>query len=364
MRWIIVAAILILIGSPLLFLNQTKLAERVFGQAEEKVLHTQISVVWLSPEGAPPELGTQELWFDPNTNDTKYIVKDAGGSLKFVSVRQGRAAKRYIPEVNSLTTDVATIDDAEMLNVASRLLGYKSALNRGELERLGEGEVRGRKAIQVRRQWLSNPVTVTTWIDKETLLPLEETLSEMNSDGNHKVSGTIVWTYTVIENVRRDQIPADIFTIAVPPDATQVTNQYMSATEAATFGGFDVYYLGASIDGLPIFAMVHRQVSGPRYPQQLVSFDVGYADSFTKSSRRPDKLSVVQQPAQLHRPRESAPGQLAVGESVQVNGVQATLYNTGTGADLELQLGNTFITIHGGNRQQVLRAGESLRKLN
>lgn len=364
MRWVIIAAILILIGSPLFFLSQTKLTERVFGQVEEKVLHAQISFVWLSPEGAAPELGTHELWFDPNTNDTKYIVKDAGGSAKIISARQGRAAKRYIPEVNSLTTDVAATGDAELLNVASSLLGYKSALKRGELERLGEGEVRGHKAIQVRRQWLSEPVTVTTWLDKETLLPLEETLSNTNPDGTQKVFGTIVWTYTVIENVPRDQIPADVFTIVVPPDATQVTNRYMSATEAATFGGFDVYYLGDSFNGLPIFAMVHRQASGPRYPQQLVSFDVGYADPFTNSQRRPDKLSVVHQPAQLHRPRETAPGQLAVGEAVQVNGVQATLYDIGAGADLELQLGSTFVTIHGANRQQVLRAGESLRKLN
>lgn len=365
MKWAIIASILILIAVPVLLFNWNGVIGPIFGQVENKVLHVEVSMVAISPEGGTTQTKTHDLWFDPNTNDTKYVVKDAAGALQSVSVRQGREAKTYVSKTNSLTTNIAATDDAEMLNVASLLLGYPVAFERGELERLGEGEVRGRKALQVRRQWLSQPVTVTSWIDKETLLPLEETFSEAGAGGKQEVLSTSIWTYKVLERVSRGQIPAGVFALDVPPDATRVTTKYMSAAEAAGFRDFDIYYVGASFNGLPI-ALFYTEAIGPGYPQQLVRFDVAYSDPFIRGkTRRPDQLSLVQQPARLHQPREIAPGQLAVGESVQINGVEATIYDyTGPGAALELLLGSTFITIHGGDRQQVLQAAGSLQKLN
>jgi hypothetical protein len=251
-----------------------------------------------------------------------------------------------------------------MLNVASRLLRYKTALERGELEVLGEGEVRGRQAIQVRRQWLSGPVTVTSWIDKETLLPLEETFSETNVGDQPTVIGTAIWTYTVLEKLSREQVPADVFALDVPPDANRVTTTYMSTTDTAGFRDFDIYYVGPSFNGLPIFAMSQVQATGPKYPEQLVSFDVTYAEPFTDTPRRPDQLSIIQMPRAPDTPREVAPGVPATGEEVEVRGIPAVLYSTGTGMDLEIELGDTFIRIHGDNRAQVLGAADSLQKLN
>ncbi len=118
--------------------------------------------------------------------------------------------------------------------------------------------------------------------------------------------------------------------------------------------------------------IAYSEATGPGYvdsyaPGQasLESFSVVYADPFIPGKpRRADQLSLVQVPVSQHRAREGAPGVAAVGEPVQVNGRDATLYERGDGVDLELQLGTTVITIHGRDRQDVLQVASTLQRLN
>jgi hypothetical protein len=58
-------------------------------------------------------------------------------------------------------------------------------------------------------------------------------------------------------------------------------------------------------------------------------------------------------------------GAFGSGRAMTVAGRPATLYTAGGGVvQLELTLGRTFVTIHGADRTQVLRAVEALQKLN
>lgn len=111
---------------------------------------------------------------------------------------------------------------------------------------------------------------------------------------------------------------------------------------------------------LPLFGITYRRLTGPEYliggkPQ--TSVDITYF-------RDGIKIALVQQPAAQHRQRESAPGVPWIGEKVQVNGHDATLYAQPNEVDLDIRLGNTTVTIFGRDRQQVLKAAAALRKLN
>lgn len=371
MRWTRIFPALVLLSCMLLVLGQSNAAVPLLTQ-DARVLHIQAIAEVLGPEGVPTQPELHELWFDSVTLDTRYSIEGVGATDKVIMVRQGRMVRMYHPGDRRLIIHIAATDDAKMLDIADQLLEYKRALQRRELQPVEEGVIGGRPAIRVERRALSEPLLISSWLDKQTLLPLKELFFQTTPDGNRTEIQTRVWTYTTIEHVAQDQLPADTFSIAVPADVTQVTYRYMTVTDAATFDEFDVYYLGDSYNGLPLFGITYLQATGPEYAQitgseqqPLISLDVVYAEPFTPNGPpRPDQLSLVQQPAHMRRPREVAPGVPAVGESIQVNGRQATLYEQGGGVDLELQLGNTLITIHGRNRQDVLQAAASLQRLN
>ncbi len=360
----------VLLSYMLLVLGRSNAAVPLSPQ-DARVLHIQAVAEVLNPEGMPTGTQRYELWFDLNTLDTHYVVETPGGE-KEITVRQGRTVRTYYPGNKRLITNIAATDDAEMLNVADRFLEYKRALERGELQLLEESVIRDRPAVRVERQALSEPLIITTWLEQETFLPLEETFSTITPDGNRIPRETLIWTYPTIKHVARNELPPEVFSIDVPPDVTQVTNRYMTVTDAAIFAEFDVYYLGDSYNGLPLFGITYSQATGPGYAdsyapgqESLDSFNVVYADPFIPGRpRRPDQLSVVQESISQYCPREAAPGVPAVGEPVQVNGRQATLYDHGGGVDLELRLGSTLITIHGRDRRDVLQAAASLQRLN
>jgi outer membrane lipoprotein-sorting protein len=345
-------ALLGFVSLVLALLMSQRTSTPAFGQPSQ-VLHVRASMDEFDGQGVRQSTTLHELWFDPVTMDTKYVTSDVNGAHKVTQLRHGRTVIIYDHNNNYSTVNEAATDDSPMLGVASRFLWYKEALQSGQLQHLGDGEVRGSQATKVKGQ--GRDMAVVSWLDKQTLLPLEEVFST----GKAPLE-TARWTYSLVEHRSRDQTPPDAFSLSVPSDANSVFSQYMSVSQAAAFTESDTYYLGDSYDGLPLFAITYRRLTGPEYliggkPQ--TSVDITYF-------RDGIKIALVQQPAAQHRQRESAPGVPWIGEKVQVDGHDATLYAQPNEVDLDIRLGNTIVTIFGRDRQQVLKAAAALRKLN
>lgn len=157
----------------------------------------------------------------------------------------------------------------------------------------------------------------------------------------------------------RDQVPSNVFGFAVPATATTTFSQYMSVAEATAMKDFDTYYLGDRFDNLPLFGIAYRRLTGSQVGatnQSQASLDISYSDGNAQ-------VSLIHTPGSPPL-RESAPGVPWNGEQVEVNGHVGALYTYTGGADLDLQIGGTALTIHAQNRQQALHAAAALQRLN
>jgi hypothetical protein len=65
MKWVIVAFIFVLVSAPVLFFNWTRVVEPIFGQAADKVLHAEVSMVPINPEGDPEGTETHNFGLTP-----------------------------------------------------------------------------------------------------------------------------------------------------------------------------------------------------------------------------------------------------------------------------------------------------------
>ena len=323
----------------------------VTGQTVE-VLHAVGSMQ--STEGNRVSTSRHQLWFDPVTLDTRYTTAAADGTNAVTQLRQDRTVHIYNHDRNQVVTNTATSRESAMVDVAARLLGYRSALQRQIIQVLRQGEVQGRPALLVQGQAFG--LSVRGWLDRRSLVPLEETFFERSGG----VLARVEWSYAVLEELPREQVPADAFSVSIPSNAAAVRSRYMTSSEATTFRDFDIYYLGDTYGELPLFAITHRVISGvgPLAPGQT---SANVAITYLKGDT---KLSLDQRPASTYIQRESAPGIPAPGESVSLNGNPATIYSYAGGTDLEIRIGSTVVVIFGRDSQQVLQAATALRKLN
>jgi hypothetical protein len=323
----------------------------VSGQTVE-VLHAVGSMQ--STEGSRVSTSRHELWFDPVTLDTRYTTAAADGTNAVTQFRQDRTAHIYNHDRNQVITNTATIRQSAMVDVAARLLGYRSALQRQQIQIIRRGEFEGRPAVLVQGQAFG--LSVRGWLERTSLVPLEETFFERSGGVLERVE----WSYAVLEELPREQVPPDAFSVSIPSNAAAVRSRYMTSSEATTFRDFDIYYLGETYGDLPLFAITHRAISGvgPLAPGQT---SANVAITYLRGDT---KLSLDQRPASTYLQRESAPGIPALGEAVSVNGNRATIYSYAGGTDLEIRIGSTVVVIFGRDSQQVLQAATALRKLN
>lgn len=335
------------------------------------LLYVQTDHVYETPQGAAKHRRATEFWLDTTTGDARFHEKDLAGTYEVIYVRSGRTYTRYFPLEKRALTQIAADDRAPFLTaVQDMMLGYKAKLAQGEVRAAGRQAVDGKAAVKVERRGLPAAVSaVDAYLDEASGLPLREVGYRLSSAGQIEQVETHQLTHKRDERLPRSQVPANHFAVATPAGWASTTARYLTPATAASFRQYDLYWLGPSYGGLPLFGITHDEVVRPAGPPPSRSSGVAvlYAHPFSDGRRQPGDLSVVQGPppsaeTPVGRPRPPRPGNA---EQVTVGGRQATLYSAGRGhVQVELTIGGTFITVHGAERGQVLQAAQSLRRLN
>lgn len=340
------------------------------------LLHIQADHVWTSPQGAVTGRRQTEFWFDPAAGAARLVEQRGDPAASVVYIRSGRTYTTLFAGQKRSLTHIAADDRAPYLRtVENMVLGYKGALDQGQLRSLGEEAVQGGQALRVQVTARGNPPSITApaagavmdvieaYLDKANGLPLREVVYRQVAGTQREVERHSI-TYRRVERLGRSTAPADLFSPTPPADWDRTITEDLTAASAAAFKEFDLYWLGPNFGGLPLFGTAHNQVV--RANGRLSNVNVTYAPPFINGQQAPGQLSIVQRPPLTAEEIASRArrGAAATGEALTVGGRSATLYSAGAGrVQLELTIGNTFVTVNGADRAQVVQAAGALRRL-
>lgn len=313
-----------------------------------------------------------EFWLDLSSRDARFVAKDLAGNEESIEVRKGSTVTNHLPTKKIMSSETAADSKAGFLTrVEDRLLSYKSLLDRGQVKPAGEEVVAGQQATRVELVDAHGGGAVHAYVSKANGLPLKEVFYHRGATGALEELSVRTTSYSRVEQVRRDQVPVDVF---APPvvgaDWHKESSRALTQATARFFQEYDLYWLGSSYDGLPLYGISHKQFENPtgKPYSRLSQVSVLYADPISEhDDAGRGQIAVVQRPALTLEDvasRERALGSAAKGEQVTARGYQGALYLDGTTARLELTIGQTFVQIHGSSRTQVLQAAQSLTKLN
>lgn len=336
------------------------------------VLHLQAQHVWYGPAGQDESRRQTEVWLDPQTDSARLEERDASGKPDVTTVREGLRLATFLVDGKSAILHVAADGSAPYLNaVHDQVLAYKTALDAGRVQVLGEESFAGVVTTKIRTPAvLDSDSGLTRYevnLDKESGLPLRQSAFQVDpaNPSGVQLMGTELIQYRLFEHLDQALLPTDTFSTAIPAGWNFTSYTALTAGTANGFHAFDMYWLGSSFGGLPLFGMSHDEAQ--RGTTHINSVDVTYANPFVNGVRAPGQVSLIERPPggprDMPTPGMPAPAGTAP-RSVTVAGRAGTLFEGGGPVRLEMTIGGTFITIFGSDRPQVLQAAGSLQKLN
>ncbi len=330
------------------------------------VLHIKARITGRSSiTGEVDGVQDQEFWFDPETENARYDTKDVGRVQELIEIRHGLTRITYYADIGQVEKQEFTDPNEQWLrNVRARMLWHRDALQRGDLQTIGQVVAQGRPAFVVQKtsigegqeEWVQR-----LHIDKETGLVLERIGYKRNDSGELEEQGRGLFTYSIIERVPRSSLPADLF--AAPNEQDGTIGRNLTLEDAKGFGAYAVYWTGPTAGGTPL-AKIHRSVKiaggEARFDAVVVVYapaeNVGNTDAGPEVevfSKRPDP-----EYAKGFGERECA-------EQVSAGGKQGVLCEGGKGgAQLLIELESVHVQINAPNRELALQALGSLQKLN
>lgn len=373
MRWISLSWFVLVLGVLMLLGNRTPTmtASQATGPTPlvegDAVFHVKAKHVWTTPEGEQKEAREAEFWFDPVTQDARYDERSLTRRYHTVLRRKGLTFSIQFPLEGQVSTETFTDANAPMLQRAQEnVLYYKAALARGELRPISTQVLDYEPADVVQRKVAFEGVDVLkAWINKGSGLAIKEIAYRQGQFGGLEEVEKHDITYTLIERVDRGEMPTDLF--SVPAAERRSSQESLTLPLARQYKEFDIYWVGPNFDAMPLSDInITASVNGDQ-PGRVSTLHVIYAEPILgEQSNTPKSLQIHQSSAASMGGSTIHCGNdldAATGETV--GGRRATLCNRGSeGIQLNWIVGGTFVTISGQDRQQVLKAAESLQKLN
>lgn len=303
-----------------------------------------------------------EFWVDPATQDARHEVKNPDGTSQVVYLRKGLTFTMYFPQNNQVSRQTFTDENnAALQTVQRQVLQYKDAVSRGEAERVGTDLVEGRPVEIQERTMQSEGVelVVRAMVDEQTGLPLE--ITTYREGGTEEVSTESI-SYQLTERVPRSQVPAAVFADPVAHDDS--TRTYLTQDNARRFGEFGVYWPGPTWGDTPLDAIMVETILNGDLPGRATTIELFYAGP----SEDLGDLQISERPVSQAPPGcGGAPGlRAADSDQEMIGGRQVTLCDFANDGLVKahLVIDGTYIIVSGNTRDEVLRATESLEKLN
>jgi hypothetical protein len=311
-------------------------------------------------QGSQPQSRQIELWFDPGSGNSRLVVKDGSGAQQVANVRSGRTLVQFLPEKRAQTTIL--LDERlpnPDLEWIERSMGLKAALDRGELQPLGEEAISGRPALR-----LQPAETADVWLDRDTGLIMREIVRAPGA--SEEISNRQV---TQLELLESSRVPADVFSTTVAADWQHTTSRILTPDDARAFRGFDIYWLGQEYRGLGLANLTRDEGSTPQGSFSGVSVTYAPTQPPSDSQQAPSQILIQQyQPsAQELQARQQAQGSLPPGaERVTVSSGRTGVLMVQQGAPvrLDITVGRTAVVIIAADRSEAMRVGQDLQKLN
>lgn len=313
-----------------------------------------------------------EFWYDPNTQRAQYEELDANGNVERIDVRNGLTDVTYNPQNDTTNIEVATSSDVSFLDeVRQEMLHYQDTIQSQPALTTMETTTYNNENTYVLQgptspSSTSDGTTMQAYISQQTGLPLKEVLYQPNDTGGQTAVETAQYQYSTNAFIDPSQVPSDVFSTSFPSTGFTEKQTYMVSATASSFSGFTLYWLGPAYGDIPLFAIDQQQEASGADNHNSV--DVTYAYPFVNGTQKSTtQVSITQSPplpagTMIDSNSDEGTDQ---GESVMVNGHQATLYDDpGDQVALTFTIGGTFITINGDSRDQVLDAASRLRKLS
>ncbi len=336
------------------------------------VLHLQAQHVWYGPAGQEVSRRQSELWLDPHTNSARLEHRGASGKPDVTTVREGLRLATFMVDGKSAIVQVAADGSALYLNaVRDQVFAFKALLDAGRAQVLGEESFAGVVTTKIRTPAvLDSDSGLTRYevnLDKQSGLLLRQSAFQVDpaNPSGVQLMGTELIQYSQVEHIDQALLPTDTFSTAIPAGWNYSSYTALTPGTANALHAFDMYWLGSSFGGLPLFGMSHDEAQ--RGTTHINSVNVTYANPFVNGVRAPGQVSLIERPplgpGEMPTPGMPVPAGTAP-RSVTVAGRAATLFQGGGPVRLEMTIGGTFITIHGTDESQVLQAAGSLQKLN
>ncbi|MDP9379200.1 MAG: hypothetical protein M3Q29_03465 [Chloroflexota bacterium] len=332
------------------------------------VLHVRARHLYHAPNGALTEVRFSELWLDRVTGDARHEERSYDGDFHSLQTRRGLTRTTHLPLDRVVETHVAAVPEASFLKaVEEKTLSYANDMLKGRLQPVGSGTLGGRRVNIVQRRVDGGEGgfdTVRAWVDAQSGLPLMEVAYRTWVWGLPLEVETELTEYELVEETGRAALPQGVFDPPAPPGAHISTHRYLTPDGAARLQDFPLYWLGPRHGRLPLFGISRDERN---QPGGEVSVAIVYAHPHDSGGEQPprDEVSIVQRLPLTSAERQSlAQSNRPAGGAVVIQGRPATLFDYEASVQLELTLGDTFITLGGADRRQVLEAANKLRRLN
>ena len=272
--------------------------------AEGTVLHLRARVLQPLPF-------IKEMWVVSDTQEVRFEISDLAGVKKSIVARSGVTLteySEYSDTMKRISRRVASDQSSTFLNDASpaEFLQYREMLQSpsapSELILVGQGlsTARYRLAYTI----FDHRFETVVLLDKTTLLPLEETTSDVTwlipvpvRDTGY-LFGTKSFQYEVVEYIGRSSLPPRFFEFdsselsdSQASTVTVDTARYLSIDQAKDFRDFPIYWLGPTFQGLTLTntTYFHDQDPSSNLPRRL--------DMIYSTGNRDDPyISIVQTP--------------------------------------------------------------------
>ena len=321
------------------------------------VYHLKSKRVSKAPGGFTLSTSESEYWLDPATQDTRHEVKNSDDTSRVVYLRKGRTLIVYFPKNNQVFRQTYTDENNPALQYVQRqVLHYQDVVARGRVKRVGTDVVEGRRAAILESTVQSEGVELVeqATVDEQTGLPLE--ITTYREGGTEEVSTESI-SYQLTERVPRSQVPAAVFADPVAHDDS--TRTYLTQNNARRFGEFGVYWPGPTWGDTPLDAIMVETTLNGDLPGRATTIELFYADP----SDADGDLQISERPVSQAPPGcgGGAPARKEMAGRRQVTLCDQSNDNL---MNAHLVIDGTYIIVSGDTRDEVLRAAESLEKLN
>lgn len=347
------------------------------------VLHFKVRKVDRNPLGFVIDRSFSEYWIDDATGDVRRTDFDHEGSLQQLHVQRGLTYGLVdFARENVKIHTAARPDGPSRRRIVGPSIAYRDDVRAGRTPPSSESRRDGRRVLTV-RSTIDRPAlelrgidASEVHIDAETGLVLEQVFYRRVAGASVTVRRTS-FEYEVIEHLDRSPSAIDLFTMpsqAYPNWDRETVGNYTPST-IASFKAYDVFWLGDRFDSIPFASINHKEFvrgQGRTIPQydRSTRVDVIYYASPTQD-RGMRQVSLLSEPLpglerEAAQQRALQIGMAQAGEQITVAGRLATLHADPASAEarLVLDIGATRVTIYAESRDQAIRAGEALQRLN